>query len=276
VLYALRDATATVESVPLIVASILSKKLAGGAPAFVFDVKAGRGGIAGDEAAARSLATSLVRTARLAGRRAVALVTAMDEPLGYAVGNALEVAEAAAVLRGEGPADVRELSRAVAAEMIVLAGVGEPEAAADALERALASGEAFAKLEATVRAQGAPADWLQRLPQSARREEVRADGGGYVAAVDPLAVARAANALGAGRRTKEDAVDPAAGVVLHRKTGAEVKAGDALLTLHYDDERRLEEARGYAAAAFALGPRPTPRPLVRDVIRENVSPEPPR
>jgi pyrimidine-nucleoside phosphorylase len=266
-LYALRDATATVEAEPLIVASILSKKLAGGAPAFVFDVKAGRGAIASDEAAARELATSLVRTARLAGRRAVALVTAMDEPLGYAVGNALEVAEAAAVLQGEGPADVRELSRAVAAEMIILAGVVEPEAAEDVLERAFASGAAFGKLEAMAQAQGAPADWLRRLPQSARREEVRAGEEGYVTAVDALAVARAANALGAGRRTKEDAVDPAAGVSLHHKTGARVNAGDVLMTLHYDDERGLEEAREYAAAAFALGRRPAPKPLILDVIR---------
>ncbi|UCH77788.1 MAG: thymidine phosphorylase [Candidatus Coatesbacteria bacterium] len=269
ILYALRDATSTVEALPLIVASILSKKLAAGAPALVFDVKAGRGAFAGDEASARELATALVRTAHLAGRRAVAVVTAMDEPLGYAVGNALEVAEAAAALRGEGPADVLGLSRAVAAEMVILAGVVEREAAEEVLDRTFASGEAFGKLEAMARAQGAPADWLRRLPQAERREEVRAGEEGYVTAIDALAVARAANILGAGRMTKEDAVDPAAGVTLHRKTGARVEAGDVLMTLHYDDERGLEEAQAYAAAAFTLGPRPAPRPLVLDVIRED-------
>ena len=266
ILYALRDATATVESTPLIVASILSKKIAGGAPAFVFDVKAGSGGFAGDEAGARSLAEELVAAARAAGREAAAVITAMEQPLGRAVGNALEVAEAAATLKGEGPTDLLEVSRAVAAEMVVLAGAAEAGAVDERLTETLERGAAFAKLDAAVRAQGASEDWLEKLPRAGNTATVTAAESGYITSLDARGVAAAASALGVGRATAEDAVDPAAGIVLHRKLGEGVREGDALMTLHYDGGR-LDEALAYARAAVAVGDEPAPRPLVIDIVR---------
>ncbi len=267
IIYALRDATATVEATPLVVSSILSKKIAGGAPAFVFDVKAGRGAFTRDEKRARDLARALVAAAKAAGRRAVAVLTAMDQPLGSAVGNALEVAEAAATLRGEGPGDVLEVSEAVAAEMLVSAGVAGPEEARTRLARALEAGDAFAKFDEMAQAQGAPPDWRERLPQAAKSADVLAEDRGYVSLLDAFAVARAANALGAGRAAKEDEIDPAAAVVLHKKTGDAVAPGDVLMTLRYDDESRLAEALSYARGAVQVGDRPAPRPTVLDVLR---------
>lgn len=266
ILYALRDATATVESKPLIVASILSKKIAGGAPAFVFDVKAGSGGFAGDEAAARALAEELVAAAKAAGRKAVAVVTAMDQPLGRAVGNALEVAEAAATLKGEGPADLLEVSRAVAAEMVVLAGAAEEEVVPERLAETLERGEAFAKLDAMARAQGAPDDWLDVLPRAVNTVTVTAEKGGYIASLDARGVGAAVNALGAGRATTDDAVDPAAGIFLHRKRGDEVRKDEVLMTLHHDGGR-VDEALAYARAAVTIGGEPAAGPLVIDVMR---------
>lgn len=267
ILYALRDATATVESTPLIVASILSKKIAGGAPAFVFDVKAGSGAFASDEAAARALAEELVAAAKAAGRKAVALISAMDQPLGWAVGNALEVAEAAATLRGEAPADLIEVSRAVAAEMVVLAGAAGGEVVYERLEEALESGAAFAKLDAMARAQGAPEDWLEELPRAANMATVAAEESGYIASLDAYAVAAAANALGVGRGTADATVDPAAGIVLHRKRGDEVRKGDPLMTLHYD-ACPAAEALEHARAAAVIGEEPVaPRPTVIGVVR---------
>ncbi len=267
IIYALRDATATVEALPLVVSSILSKKIAGGAPAFVFDVKVGRGAFARDETRARDLARALVAAAKAAGRRAVAVLTAMDQPLGRAVGNALEVAEAAATLRGEGPRDVLEVSEAVAAEMLVSAGVAGPEEARMRLARALEAGDAFAKFDEMAQAQGAPPEWRERIPQAAKSADVLAEDGGYVSLLDAFAVARAANALGAGRAAKGDEVDPAAGVVLHKKTGDAVSPGDVLMTLRYNDESRLAEALSYARDAVQVGDRPAPRPTVLDVLR---------
>lgn len=267
IIYALRDATGTVESLPLIVSSILSKKIAGGAPAFVFDVKAGRGAFAKDEEYARDLAGKLVDAARASGRRAVAVITAMDQPLGRAVGSALEVADAVATLRGDGPDDLREVSAAVAAEMLVVAGVTGPEEARGRLDAAFENGAAFAKLDEMVQAQGAGAEWWARLPQAARQAALTADADGYVSALDALAVARAAAELGAGRQTKEDADDPAVGVVLHKKEGEAVAAGEALMTLYYNDDGRLNPALDYARVAYELGGKPAPRPLILGVLR---------
>lgn len=266
ILYALRDATATVEATPLIVASILSKKLAGGAPAFVFDVKAGSGAFARDETRARALAEKLVAAAKAAGRKAVAVITAMDQPLGRAVGNALEVAEAAAALRGEGPADLVDVSRAVAAEMVVLAGAAEAGSVHERLSEALERGGAFAKLDAMARAQGAPAGWLEKLPRAPKTAKVAAEESGYLTSLDAFNVGAAANALGVGRAAVDDAVDPAAGVVLHRKRGDKVQKGEALMTLHYDDGR-VAEALAYARAAVAVGEEPAPGPAVIGVVR---------
>jgi thymidine phosphorylase len=245
----------------------LSKKIAGGAPAFVFDVKAGSGSLAGDETAARALAEELVAAAKAAGRKAVALITAMDQPLGRAVGNALEVAEAAAALSGEAPDDLVEVSRAVAAEMVILSGAVKPEAVEARLGETLESGAAFAKLDAMVRAQGAPEDWLEKLPRAANTAAVVAAESGYIASLDAYGVAAAANALGVGRATADADIDPAAGIVLHLKRGDAVRKGDALMTLHYDDGR-LAEALTYAREAVVTGEDPVPpRPTVIDVVR---------
>ncbi len=267
IIYALRDATATVDSRPLIVASILSKKFAGGAPAFVFDVKCGSGAFMPDISSAKALAAELVAGSRAGGRRAAAVVSAMDQPLGRAVGNALEVEEAAAVLRGRGPGDLREVARVVAAEMLVLAGVGEPPYVAKLMDKVLDSGAAFAKLDEMARAQGAPADWLARLPRAVRAHEIKSPASGFIARLDARPVAEAARALGAGRARAEDAIDPAAGIILNRKEGDAVTDGEVVLTLYYDDEAQLPRARDLAAGAFKVGARPTPAPLVLEIIR---------
>ncbi len=268
IIYALRDATATVESLPLIVSSILSKKLAGGAPAFVFDVKAGRGAFAADEGSARELARSLVAAAEASGRKAAAVITAMDEPLGRAVGNALEVAEAASALRGDGPDDVVEVSRVIAAEMLALAGVAGPKEAEHRLAAAFEGGGAFAKLDEMVRAQGATEGWWDFLPRAGKSASLLAEREGYVSGVDALAVARAAHALGAGRRSKDDVIDPAVGVILHKKTGERIAPGDALMTLHYNDDERLARALVHAGAAAAVTERkPAVKPLVLEILR---------
>jgi pyrimidine-nucleoside phosphorylase len=266
ILYALRDATATVESTPLIVASILSKKLAGGAPAFVFDVKAGSGAFAKDTSAARALAEELVHTAKAAGRKAVALITAMDQPLGRAIGNALEVVEAAEALRGEGPKDLVDVARAVAAEMVVLSGAGEATTVQERLTETRARGDAFAKLDAMARAQGAAEAWWEKLPRAAHTATVVAEESGYITSLDAFNVGAAANALGAGRAAADDAVDPAAGIVLHRKRGDSVRKGEALMTLHHGG-RDVTEALAYARAAVTLGAEPAARPAIIGVVR---------
>jgi pyrimidine-nucleoside phosphorylase len=268
IIYALRGATATVESLPLIVSSILSKKLAGGAPAFVFDVKAGRGAFAPDEERARELGMNLVAAAKVSGRKAVAVITAMDEPLGRAVGNALEVAEAASALRGGGPEDLIEVSREIAAQMLALAGVAGPKEAEHRLEAALESGNAFAKLDEMVRSQGAPVEWWTRLPEAEKSASLLAEREGYVSKLDALAVGRAANVLGAGRRSKDDAVDPAVGIILHKKTGERVTPGEALMTIHYNDDERLGPALVYAGAAAAVADqRPDVKQSVLGILR---------
>jgi pyrimidine-nucleoside phosphorylase len=267
IIYALRDATATVEALPLMVSSILSKKLAGGAPAFVFDVKAGRGAFAKEENYARELADSLIAAAKASGRKAVAVITSMDQPLGRAVGNALEVAEAVKTLQGRGPDDLLEVSAVVAAEMLAVAGIASPKEARRRLEATLEKGEAFAKLDEMARAQGAPAEWWTRLPEAANTAPVKAERGGYVSGLDAFAVARAANALGAGRQVKEDVVDSAVGVVLHKKAGEPVSAGDVLMTLRYNDDERLRRSLEFARVAFDVGEKPTPRPLILGVSR---------
>ena len=267
ILYALRDATATVGSRPLIVASILSKKFAGGAPAFVFDVKSGAGALLPGAEEARALAAELVAAAAAGGRRAVALISDMNQPLGRAVGNALEVDEAVVTLRGEGPADLLELSRAVAAEMLVLGGVASAEEAGPRLAAALASGAAFAKLDEMARAQGAVRDWAAKLPRAKGHADVLAASAAYVNRLEPTTIARAAAVLGAARSKAGDALDPAAGVVLHKKAGDAVARGEPLASLHYNDDGGVAAARTLATAAFTLGEKPAARPLVKAVIR---------
>ncbi|MCA9530584.1 MAG: thymidine phosphorylase [Myxococcales bacterium] len=268
-LYALRDVTATVESVPLITASILSKKLAEGADALVLDVKVGRGAFMKREADAHALAASLVQVGEANGTRMRALLTDMDAPLGRTIGNALETAEAFEVLRGGGPDDVRELTLTLGAEMLVLAGRARSEASARRrLERLLGSGAAAEKMRAIVRAQGGDPRVVaepDRLPRAAHEATVRAAEAGYVGDVDPLALGLASVALGAGRARADESVDPAAGLVLHHVRGDRVEAGAPLITMHAASGARIDAARGDVEAAVRISARPPkPRPLVLD------------
>ncbi|MFM2151776.1 MAG: hypothetical protein RL199_211 [Pseudomonadota bacterium] len=266
-LYALRDVTSTVESIPLISSSIMSKKLAEGIDALVLDVKFGSGAFMREFERAELLAKTMVGIGASFGKDVVALLTDMDQPLGEAVGNALEVIESVEILRGRGPADVRELTLALGAEMLVLGHVATGIAEARALlEAAIADGRAFAKFEEIVSAQGGDARALsdyRLLPTARRQVEVTAARSGFVTAIQTDEVGRAAMLLGAGRQKVDDVVDPAVGLVLHKRVGDAVKAGESLATLHVNDEAALEAARRRLLEAFAFGEAPPPpRPLV--------------
>jgi pyrimidine-nucleoside phosphorylase len=270
-LYALRDATATVESVPLIASSILSKKLAEGIDALVLDVKVGRGAFMKTVAEARVLATTMVDLCGAAGRDCTALLTAMDAPLGLAVGNAVEVAESIDVLHGGGPWDVRELTLRLGVEMLLLGGVAHDAAVARAsLERALTDGTALRRFAEIVDAQGGDPSCIEdpgRLPQPRARREVRADRSGFVAALDAELVGLAAVELGAGRARKEDRVDAAAGLLLRAPVGAVVRAGDVVAELHASDPARLEAGEKRLRAALSIADAiPAAAPLVVERI----------
>ena len=271
-LYALRDVTATVESIPLIAASIMSKKLAEGIDGLVLDVKVGGGAFMKRIEDARLLARTLAGIGRGRGKRVTALLTAMDQPLGLAVGNALEVREAVDLLCGGGPADLRALTVELTAEMVLLAGL-EPELARARrrVEEAIESGRGLAKLAEVVEAQGGDPRVVadpDRLPRAARKLAVAAERGGVVEAVEAEALGLAAMALGAGRFRVEDRVDHAAGLVLHRKVGDPVEAGEPLCTLHAGAGRgRPEEVADRVRRAFRIGPGPAhPGPLLLERI----------
>jgi thymidine phosphorylase len=259
-LYALRDVTGTVEAVPLIASSIMSKKIAEGTASLVLDVKVGTGAFMTSVDQARELATTMVELGAAHGVRTVALLTAMSSPLGRAVGNALEVAESVEVLAGGGPADVVALTLALAREMLDLAGLPDVDPA-----DALRDGRAMDSWRALVRAQGGDPD--ARLPEASEVEVVRSTVDGYVCTVDALAIGVAAWRLGAGRARKEDPVSAAAGVLLHRKPGDPVRAGDPLYELRSDDASRLDAAREACAAAVTIAPgAPTATSLVLERI----------
>jgi len=266
-LYALRDATATVESIPLIASSILSKKLAEGIDALVLDVKVGRGAFMKTLPDARVLARTLIDLCRAMHRRCTALVTAMDAPLGLAVGNAVEIAESIEVLRGDGPGDVRELTLQLGVEMLLL-GEAAPDVptARQRLETALADGSALRLFAQVVEAQGGDPRVLddpRRLPRPAAVREVRADRGGALASLDAELVGLAAVELGAGRARKEDRVDPAAGLLLRKRVGDDVRAGEVLAELHAADEARLDAGEARLRAAAVLSDEPSlAQPLV--------------
>jgi pyrimidine-nucleoside phosphorylase len=273
-LYALRDVTATVESIPLIAASIMSKKLAEGIDGLVLDVKVGRGAFMKTPAEARRLAETLVGIGRGAGKRVTALLTAMDQPLGLAIGNALEVAEATALLRGGGPADLREVTVALTAEMVLLAGRAPDLAAArDAVEGSIADGRGLDAWRRIVAAQGGDArvvDDPGLLPQAATRVEVASPAAGVVQAIDGEALGLSAMALGAGRARVEDRVDPAVGLVLRKKVGDPVARGEPLLVVHRNPGSEPQpRVAARVQAAFAIGPGPAaPPPLILERMAE--------
>jgi thymidine phosphorylase len=261
-LYLIRDLTGTVPSLPLIVASIMSKKLAVGANRLVLDVKCGSGAFLKTSQAARGLAEALMEVARRAGVAVTVLVTDMSQPLGNSLGCASEVRAALEVLAGGGDPRLRELTVDLAAEALALAG-RTPEAARSELERKLSDGGALAAYEAMVRAHGGDPDEAA-LPRPRVTVAVGAPHAGYVSAVDAEALGWIAVALGAGRRRQGDEVDLAAGVTLHVRIGDRVVAGQPLLTLEFGDrEADAEEMRARAAVAFAITDRaPSPAPLI--------------
>jgi thymidine phosphorylase len=255
-LYALRDVTGTVESIPLIASSIMSKKIAEGTSALVLDVKVGSGAFMKTEENARQLAETMVGLGQDAGVRTVALLTAMSTPLGLTAGNALEVAESVEVLAGGGPADVVELTLALAREMLTAAGRADADP-----EEALSSGRAMDVWRAMISAQGGDPD--AELPRARENEVLRAEQAGVVQSVDAMAVGLAAWRLGAGRARREDSVQAGAGVQLHVRPGDRVAAGDPLFTLHTDTPERFERARAALEGGYAVGEEaPVDQPLV--------------
>jgi thymidine phosphorylase len=258
-LYALRDVTGTVEAIPLIASSIMSKKIAEGTDALVLDVKVGNGAFLPDQAMARELATTMVGLGEAHGVRTAALLTAMDTPLGRTAGNALEVQEAVEVLAGGGPADVVEITLALAVQMLELAGID-----ADPAE-ALASGRAMDTWRDMIRAQDGDPD--APLPRARHIEVVNAPTDGILQRLDARPLGIAAWRLGAGRARKEDPVSAAAGVVMLAKPGDQVRAGEPLLELHSDDADRIPAATDALEGAIQVGPdAPSARPLVIDRI----------
>jgi len=258
-LYALRDVTGTVESIPLICSSIMSKKIAEGAHGLVLDVKVGSGAFMKTPERAHELATRLVGLGKGAGVATVALLTDMSTPLGLTAGNALEVAEAVEVLAGGGPADIVELTLALAREMVALAGLDVDPA------DALADGRAMDVWHALVRAQGG--DPEAPLPASRHSDDIVAAASGFVTRLDAYDVGVAAWRLGAGRARKEDAVQAGAGVVLKVKPGDKVVKGDVVMTLHTDTPERFADARRALEDALEIGPTaPPPTPLVIDRV----------
>jgi pyrimidine-nucleoside phosphorylase len=267
-LYALRDVTATVESIPLISASVMSKKIAEGSDAVVLDVKCGSGAFMKSHDDALALARSLVSIGTAHGIRTEAFITAMHTPLGRAVGNALEIAECIATLRGEGPGDLEELIVTLASRMVLLAGLtGHTADATARVRHALESGAALEKFRAVIARQGGDPMVVaepSRLPHAAGMQRVEAAADGYVTNVDAELVGRASMLLGAGRERVDQAIDPAAGIIVDRKPGEPVRAGQPVLTLHYNDASRLDEAVRLARSAIAIGPNPpATSPLVR-------------
>lgn len=271
--YALRDVTATVESIPLIAASVMSKKLAAGADCLVLDVKYGRGAFMHTLEEARELARRMVAIGRHAGRRVAAVISSMQQPLGYNIGNALEVREAIAALHGHGPADVVELSLILGAQLVQLAGLRDNEAEARALVReALDRGEARAMFRRMVAAQGGDVSYIdapERLPSAPVQRDVPAPRSGYVTAIDGMALGLAVNALGGGRARRDAPIDPAVGLVLRARIGDAVTAGAPLATIHAASDGDAEQVLPALIAAFTLGDAPvTPPALVEEIIRE--------
>ena len=271
-LYALRDVTATVECIPLICASIMSKKLAEGIDALVLDVKFGRGAFMKTLADARRLARAMVAIGKTMQRPTVALLTEMNRPLGRAVGHALEVIESIECLRGRGPADLMEVTLALTEKMVLLGRLEKSVKGARArVQRALASGAALEKLRETIRAQGGDPsviDDTTRLPQGRRVVEVRAESAGYLRDVDAMAIAQAALRLGAGRERVEDTIDPAVGLSDLAQAGDRITKDGLLCRLHVNDDSHLAEAIVLARGAFTVG---TAKPKLAPLIREEIA-----
>jgi pyrimidine-nucleoside phosphorylase/thymidine phosphorylase len=270
-LYALRDVTATVESIPLISSSIMSKKLAEGVDALVLDVKVGSGAFMKKQVDARRLAQMMVGIGRRMDKRVQALITDMSQPLGYAVGNALEVMEASQTLQNVGPTDLTKLSIELAARMIFLGKkAASLEDARRLAEEKLVDGSGYKKLKQVVAAQGGnpqALDKFELLPNATGMREVASPRGGYVSSIDAQDIGSASNMIGAGRDRKEDAIDPAVGIILEVKAGEKVDAGSVLCRLYYTKEDHVEEAAEMVEDAFRISAqKPEERELILEVV----------
>jgi pyrimidine-nucleoside phosphorylase len=266
-LYALRDVTATVDCIPLIASSIMSKKLAEGIDALVLDVKVGSGAFMKNVEDARTLARTMIGIGAEMGRKVTALLTDMEQPLGRAVGNALEIVEAVEMLRGRAPADYTEVTLALTAEMLMLSGKAASIAEArQKLRKVVADGTAVLKLKEIVWAQGGDPraiDDYGLLPRARSTVDVVATRDGFVTAIDTEGVGLAAVALGAGRQRVDSVIDPAVGFTLLRKEGEPVKAGEPVVRIHYNDPAPVEDVKARLLASYHFGPQaPAPRPLV--------------
>jgi len=271
-LYALRDATATVESIPLIASSIMSKKLAEGLDALVLDVKVGNGAFMKRQVDARRLAQMMVGIGRRADKRVQALITDMNQPLGYAVGNALEVMEVSQTLQNAGPTDLTRLALELAARMIFLAKIVPTlDEARELAQQKLLDGSGYKKFKDVIEAQGGNSQVLDRfdlLPNATGAREIASPRAGYVSAIAAEDIGLASAKIGAGRNTKDDIIDPAVGVILEVKVGQKVEAGAVLCRLYYTRDENVEEAADQIEDAFRISAQP---PEERELILEVVS-----
>src|SRR5690349_11279470 len=270
-LYALRDATASVESIPLIASSIMSKKLAEGVDALVLDVKVGAGAFMKRQVDARRLAQMMVAIGRRVDKRVQALITDMGQPLGYAIGNALEVMEVSQTLQNAGPADLTRLSLELAARMIFLAKITATlDAARELAQKKLLDGSGYRKLKEVIAAQGGNPQVLDRfelLPNATGAREISSPRAGYISAIDAEYIGQASAMIGAGRDTKEDSIDPAVGVILEVKVGQKVDAGGVLCRLYYTREDNVDEAAQLVEDAFRIASAaPESRELILEVV----------
>lgn len=272
-LYALRDVTATVDNMSLIASSIMSKKLAAGADAIVLDVKTGSGAFMKKEEDAFALAKEMVTLGNMAGRHTIAVVSDMDQPLGYAVGNALEVEEAIATLRGEGPEDFTKLCMTLGTYMLIAGGVTDDEELAEQmLSEVIQNGSALNKLADFVAAQGGNAKAVydtSLLPKASVTDEILSEQAGYVKKIDCDEIGICSLILGGGRETKESVIDLSVGMVLHKKVGDFVQAGESLATIYANDRDKLEVAKERFLKAYHFDKRqPEKLPFIKDVIRQ--------
>lgn len=273
-LYALRDVTATVDSIPLIASSIMSKKIASGADAIVLDVKTGDGAFMKEEADAIKLAEAMVAIGKQVGRKTIAVISDMSQPLGRAIGNAVEVHEAIETLKGEGPEDLHELGLVLGSQMLILAGRAQTtEEARALLEGVVADGSALAKFRQFIEGQHGNPEIVNRpelLPQPAEKIQVHAVESGFVQRILAEEVGLCAMKLGAGRETKEDVIDYAVGIVLHKKVGDPVSENEAIATLYVNNKANLEEVKSRLLQAIQIGPEQVKAPaLVRCIVTED-------
>jgi pyrimidine-nucleoside phosphorylase len=273
-IYALRDVTATVESIALISASIMSKKLAEGCDALLLDVKTGSGAFMKNKDDARLLAQTMLSLGKSCGKKMAALITDMNQPLGNAVGNSLEVSQAIDILNGKGPADAAALTMELGARMLLLSGIArDTRSAKSMLEDALKKGRAREKFREIIEAQGGDVrvldDPLKVLPHAKYTKDACAEKTGYVASIDTRAVGMASVLLSAGRLKKEDTIDPGAGIIVRKKIGDHVEAGEPLAVLHYSNDRNLVEAKQMLNGAYMIGDtRPELPPLIHEELQK--------